>query len=296
MVTAALARPLTVPGASSRQRSSWRIPRPASPAAPAAAATPRRTKAAAVPSTPSPPSTTLTTPATTLSAAEAAARAAFLAGRSADAADADAVATLLRAGAARDADGDAVLGALAHALTAGRALPGTAPATPAALHGGGRGEAAAPPGLLPLPWRLVYSSPAPLPAWRYIPVPEFFAIPPPGAGAGRVCLSSDVGPLHFAFSGLGTWQEEGEEGARGGASDAVLAFSFGRADVSWGRDAAGPFFSRPFGRGGGGGAGGAPRPPKTYTFFAYVPGGEVEVVGARSSGGALSLLARRVRR
>ena len=193
-----------------------------------------------------------------------------------------------------------MLGALAHALTSGAgALPGAAPASPAALVGGGR------------PWRLVFSAPAPLQAWRYIPVPEFFSLPPPrvtagGAGggggsdtttppSGPVCLSSDIGPLHFAFSGAGRFL-----GGGGSADeDAVLEFAFARADVQWGRDAAGPFFSRALGGAGGGGggeAGGAPKKtPKTYTFFAYLPAegaGGVEVVGARSSGGALSLLAR----
>jgi len=186
-------------------------------------------------------------------------------------ASARAAALLRQAGASRDVDGDAVLGALAHALTAPTPLPGSAPATPAALAGA--------------PWRLVFSHPAPLPAWRYIPVPEFFAVPP-----SPVSLSSDVGPLHFMFSGAGEWKA-----AAGGeaAGDAALAFAFSRMDVQWGRDAAGPFFTRALG--GGGGA----RPPKTYTFFAHLPAptdggraGGIDIVCARSSGGALSLLAR----
>ena len=240
----------------------------------------------------SPPTLTPTT--TALNQAETAARAAFLAGTAgAVSADAAAVSLLRQVGATRDADADAVLGALAHALTSGTPLPGACPATPAALAG--------------RPWRLVFSAPAPIAAWRYIPVPEFFALPPAGGGgagseggrapAGPVCLSSDVGPLHFAFSGSGRFVGGGA-GEAGG--DAALEFAFTRADVQWGRDAPGPFFTRELGRErcrGGGQP--ALKAPKTYTFFAYLPpvegggAGGVEVVGARSSGGALSLLARR---
>jgi len=196
--------------------------------------------------------------------------------RAASAPDPDsAAARLLRqAGTTRDADGDAVLGALAHALTSPTPLPGAAPASPSALVG--------------RPWRLVFSSPAPLPAWRFIPVPEFFALPPTAAGGGPVCLSSDVGPLHFAFSGGGRFLESSSSGGAAG-DDAVLEFCFTRADVAWGSDAPGPFLSRPLGDA-------STKPKKTYTFFAYLPAGGdggVEVVGARSSGGALSLLARR---
>ena len=182
-----------------------------------------------------------------------------------------AASTLRRAASTRDADGDAVLGALAHALTAASPLPGSAPPTPAALAG--------------RPWRLVFSAPAPLPSWRYIPVPEFFALPPSPDAPGPVCLSSDVGPLHFAFSGVGRFLP--------GEGACVLEFCFARADVQWGADAPGPFLSRPLGDP-------ATKPKKTYTFFAYLPAAEegkgrggVEVACARSLGGALSLLARR---
>jgi hypothetical protein len=234
----------------------------------------RRTRASAQPPAGAQP-TTKPSP-TTLSEAESTARAAFQASAGSDPGEA-AVRTLRRAAMTRDADGDAVLGALAHALTAPAPLPGARPASPAFLSSGG-------------PWRLVFSNPAPTPAWRYIPVPEFFAVPP-----GPVSLSSDVGPLHFCFSGTGEWRAEGE--GKEGGKNAALDFAFARVDVQWGRDAAGPFFTRALG----------PRPPKTYTFFACLPGGGgdgsggysgsesgsgVDVVCARSSGGALSLLAR----
>ena len=121
---------------------------------------------------------------------------------------------------------------------------------------------------------LVFSSAAPVPAWRYIPVPEVFTVPGP---AGGVCaLASDVGPLHARFSGSGAWvpAPPGVEGV------AALRFSFNTSAVAWGK--------------GGKVLWQGPRDgskARHYTFFGLQKGSGV--VCARSSGGPLNVLARK---
>lgn len=118
-------------------------------------------------------------------------------------------------------------------------------------------------------WTLVYAAPAPLPAWRFIPVPEFFDVDGTAPGSAVALRSIVFGVLHFAFRG----RVAGWDDAAG-----ALAFRFDRVAVAWGSPDASPFFARDLGR----------KSDKVYTFF----GRHEDFVCARSSSGMVTLLAK----
>ena len=158
-------------------------------------------------------------------------------------------------------DGDLLLGALALLLNRGDAASASDSLTAADVDGS---------------WELPWASVAPIKAWRYIPVPEFFDV-----ALGQRCgLRSSVGLLHFEFSGP---MEEGAAEAAGGgggwdAMNQAITFQFTRQKIGLGGTGS-PFVDKELARKKG---------DRVYRFFGFQR--EKGVVGARSSGGPLVLL------
>ena len=145
------------------------------------------------------------------------------------------------------------LGALAHLLSRGDALSGADPLTSEGVDGS---------------WELPWASIAPIKSWRYIPVPEFFDV----AVGKQVGLRSNVGPLHFQFSG------PMRPGAGWDAANQAVTFQFTNQKIGIGGTQS-PFVDKELANKKG---------DRVYRFFGFQK--STGVAGARSSGGPLVLL------
>ena len=146
------------------------------------------------------------------------------------------------------------MGALAHLLTRGDSATSSDQLTAADVDGS---------------WELPWASIAPIKAWRYIPVPEFFDV-----ALGEKCgLRSNVGFLHFEFSGA---MKEGGKGWD--AINQAITFQFTHQKIGFGGTDK-PFVDKELSKKKG---------DRVYRFFGFQR--DKGVVGARSSGGPLVLL------
>ena len=114
----------------------------------------------------------------------------------------------------------------------------------------------------------MFSTPAPIPAWLYIPVLEEIVINPSKTieAAGSASLQSFVGPFSFKFSGQANFERERQDATVVG----VMKFGFDTVQVtafngafSWRRQI-------------------TPK-PKTYSFF-FIDDDQLGIACARSSG------------
>lgn len=152
----------------------------------------------------------------------------------------------------QEVEGDLLLGALAHLLSRGDAATSSDLVTAADVDGS---------------WELPWASIAPIKAWRYIPVPEFFDV----ALGQQVGLRSNVFSLFFEFQGPmrpGGWD----------ATNQAITFQFTRQKVGIGGTES-PFVDKELANKKG---------DRVYRFFGFQK--QEGVVGARSSGGPLVLL------